>query len=344
MGKAGGARKNAAVFLGVAISAIILGVLLYSVEWAVFWKTLGQADSAYIPLLVALIFFSFWIRALRWRYLLPSGTDFSTFRLFEAIIIGFFATCILPLRAGEFVRPLVLSRWQPVSFSLAFATVVTERVFDVLALMALLGLWLSQIDQAPALVVVGARALGVLALCILLVMIFSYFKSQAMLKLVRWILDRLGIANAKPQLSERLVVLIEEFLNGLRAISSYRELGLVIFWSLFLWFEMALMYQVGMWIFGEFPPFWVGVAITAMIALAVAAPSAPGFLGTFQAGCVVALSWIYGYSEAFAVAYSVLLHAFQIFFLVILGLLILRFEGLVFRDLRSSVPDEAEVP
>ena len=57
---------------------------------------------------------------------------------------------------------------------------------------------------------------------------------------------------------------------------------------------MVFNYQVALWMFGEFPSFWVGTMINVMLALAVAAPSAPGFIGTYQFGCVVALTYIYG--------------------------------------------------
>ena len=72
-----------------------------------------------------------------------------------------------------------------------------------------------------------------------------------------------------------------------------------------------------------------------MASLAVAAPGAPGFLGTFQLGCVVALT-MFGFSEEFAVAYSVVLHSLQVNSVVLAGFLILHRRGLHLGDIQKK--------
>jgi hypothetical protein len=68
--------------------------------------------------------------------------------------------------------------------------------------------------------------------------------------------------------------------------------------------------------------------LNLMIALAVAAPSAPGFIGTFQAGCLVALTVISGYSREFAMAYSVVTHVLQMTLVLGAGFVVLHLRGL----------------
>ena len=138
-----------------------------------------------------------------------------------------------------------------------------------------------------------------------------------------------------PALAQKLVDMAEGFLEGLRGISSAKDLAWSIFWSLGLWALLVVLYQVGLWAFGLDASLWVGVTICVMIALAVAAPGAPGFVGTFQLGCVVALA-LFGYSEELGVAYSIVLHALQVITVVIYGFVILNRRGMQRRDMQKD--------
>lgn len=321
-------KKNIrGLVLAIAFSAALILFLVKNIEWQLFLNEFHRINFAYLPLLLLLHFFSLWLRAIRWRYLLPTKAGLSLRKLFEATLIGIFATCVLPFRAGEFVRPWALSRWQPVSFSAGFASVVTERVCDVLVLLGMLGLCLSRIDQAPTFVIAGAKALAVLSLLILAAMIVAYLNASFLLRVVRRIVA-FFLSTRYPTIADRILSMVEEFINGLRAISSLTELLAVIFWSVSVWVSTVAFYQVGLWTFGEFPSILAGTTVTVLIALAVAAPSAPGFLGTFQIGCVAALTGIYGYTKEFSLAYSVTLHAFQVSIAIATGFYILRAEGL----------------
>ncbi len=328
-------KKLLSFFLGLLISVGIIAFLAESLDWGIFLKELERVDFRYIPLLIAMFILVFVVRAWRWRYLLPNTDTLETRKLYNATMVGFFATCVLPFRAGEVIRPLVLSRWQSVSFSVGLASVVTERVFDVLALLFLMGLSVSELENAPAFVSTGATALSILAAIISGVMIMAYIKGDLIYHFIKLVFTAV-LGGRFPELNERLLVEARGFIDGLRSIASLGELLWVLFWSLVLWLGMSLLYQIGLWTFGVYPSFWVGIAVTVILAFAVAAPSAPGFLGTFQLGCVAALSGLYGYSQEFAVAYSVVLHAYQVLLACILGAIILKKEGLGLAQLRGK--------
>ncbi len=338
-------KKVSSSLVGISVSALMLWLAFRSVHWEEFFSKISDVRLIFMPALLILFAGAMWIRALRWRYLLPSGLDLSTSKLFEAVCIGFFASAVLPLRAGEFVRPLYLSRFQPVSFAVGFASVIVERVFDVLVLMVMLGLSLAHISNAPPLVISGARALTILALVILLFMGACYIYSEMITAMVERVCAML-FARRYPHLQKIMLHTSKEIISGLRSISSVKELMLVVFWSLMLWLEVGLFYQAGLWAFGEnlSLSLWVGFTVNIMIALAVAAPSAPGFIGTFQMGCKVALVNMWAFPENFAASYSVFIHAFQMLFLVLVGLYILRRRGLSLSELRTrnseSVPAE----
>src|SRR5262249_40439745 len=82
------------------------------------------------------------IRALRWKYLLEplGGTTFMG--SFRATAVGFAASSLLPARAGEVIRPYFLARCESrnerMTATGAFATIILERLLDVLTVLVLL--------------------------------------------------------------------------------------------------------------------------------------------------------------------------------------------------------------
>jgi len=323
--------------LGALLSVVLMWLLMRNLDWAVFFSEVKKADPFYLILMLIVFYISFFARAIRWKYLLPSEKEYSVRKLFDATMIGFFASIVLPLRAGEFIRPWALSKWQGVPGLTAFASIVVERVFDVIALMLILGLCMSSIQATEdlELVVLGAKALGLIATVIGFVMLIAYLRPQLILNTLKKMLS-LSIEKKFPELSSKILSIAEDFIKGFRSISSFKELLLVIIWSLVIWVTVSIFYQVGLYAMGESPAMLVGFTVSAFIALAVAAPSAPGFVGTFQYGCVFALHNIFGYSKEQALAYAIIVHVFQMGLILIHGMYILNREGLQFSELKNS--------
>ncbi len=136
---------------------------------------------------------------------------------------------------------------------------MTERVFDALALVALLGILLGQHDEMPAFVSTGANALAVIAFVILSLMIYAYFCSNQISRFAKRIVTAV-VGRKHPKLADKLLHMLDGFLAGLRAISSFKELAFVIFWTAALWLTFVLLYQCGLWAFGLTPSWWTGAS------------------------------------------------------------------------------------
>ena len=89
--------------------------------------------------------------------------------LFDSFSIGMLGTFILPFRVGELIRAWTLNRSQGIPFAVGFASIVAERVFDIIALLFLFGICLLRIENAPPEVTSGAVVLGIIATTILVV-------------------------------------------------------------------------------------------------------------------------------------------------------------------------------
>lgn len=333
--------KKKLAFIGTcAVSLALLVLIGLNMDFALFMGELKKANLVLLVLFIPLFYLCYFIRALRWKYLLPPDSRPSLRDLHDASILGFFATNILPLRAGEFIRPYVLSKWTGARFAACFASIVSERVFDVLVLLCLLGISLQSIEARHQLIYIGAQALSAIALIILLVMLLSYFQGEKILAILE---KCLAIFFKNEKFKTKILDLARDFIVGFSSIRNFKELFLVVFYSFLLWLVVAFIYQLFLWSFAVYPSFNVGLVLTLMIAFAVAVPSAPGFLGTFQFGCIIALSVLYPYSKEFAVAYSVVSLGIQYLMTTIAGLIVLKQRGLSFKALQvDGEPQKAQ--
>src|SRR5262245_46117701 len=129
------------IILGVVISGALLVYLFWSVDPREVLARLGQTIWPLLAVSLLLNLVSVWIRAWRWHYLFPP--DSRPAHLFNAVMIGYMANNVLPLRAGEVVRVYIASRYGP-RFWTTVATLVVERVLDGLAVgLMLAGLFLT---------------------------------------------------------------------------------------------------------------------------------------------------------------------------------------------------------
>ena len=186
----------------------------------------------------------------------------------------------------------------------------------------------------PDYVLAGARTVGVIATLLLAILLLCRVRPTAATGLAHRFAGRV-IEPRFPHLAGRFVGTIDSFVSGLRGVSRPWHLAAAVFYSFLVWILMAAWYQMAMWMFGEHPSWWVGMVLNVMIAMAVAAPSAPGFIGTFQAGCVLGLAVIFPYTREFAVAYSLVTHLLQTVVVLVAGFTVLQSCGLRWAALRQ---------
>lgn len=328
-------KHKIALFISLAVSLGIIVFLFAKVDWHEVFAQIKNLNPWFIPILPLAFLPMIWLRALRWKLLLPNRDQLSVSRLMDATIIGFFASFVLPLRAGEIIRPWVVTRWQPVKFSTSIASIIIERIFDSICLLTLMLTCLSQIPDVPSEIITGAYGLLTLTGVLVGIVVISYLLPGKVEAVFHKIIDGI-VGRFSKDTAAKINGMIVEYFAGLRIISTFRQLAMVLFLSFVMWLSVAVWYQGLLWAFGEFPSFWVGMVVNVGIALAIALPSAPGFIGVFQAGCVFALSYVYGYSEEFAMAYSIIGHLMQMVFTISAGLIVLHLRGLRFSQLKPT--------
>ena len=124
-----------------AILAILLAIVFTHVNfnYSQTLKAIGQTNLLLYGLAFLVFYFSFVIRAVRWRLLLRNaGREAETPNLFHIIILAWFANCVLPAKMGDFYRAYLLRRRTTLSGSMGLGTILSERIIDFLVLITLL--------------------------------------------------------------------------------------------------------------------------------------------------------------------------------------------------------------
>jgi len=293
------------IVLSIALSLVFLGFAVYNVKWDEVLRALAGAHYLYVLPMLPLTAWTLYIRAQRWRILLrPVGVP-PMRTLVAATNIGFMANMVLPLRIGEVIRPVLVSRRERMPLSGLLATILLERIFDMFTILFLFGV-------AAVLVPVSAQVrewgyrLTALALAVGGVVGLIRWQETLMLGLAHRVFGLLPSKLREP--AEHFLV---GFIKALEVLDSPATFLLVFAWSLYLWAAIGSLWALGILAFDLPVSLVVGAtAITVIVAIAVSVPSAPGFIGALQLGCVLALG-IFGISESQAIAYSIVCHISQ---------------------------------
>lgn len=222
--------------------------------------------------------------------------------LFGALMVGYLANNILPARAGDLVRAYSLGQRENIAKSTVLATVVVERVFDLVISLVLLGFALLFFPLPD-----WSHNIGiVLALISLTAIGFLVALNLAGTRLVQFIVRLLRFL--PESILKRIEGIAEGFIRGVAPLSDApRVLRFLALSSLIWFFEVGITYLMAQAF--DLP---IGLAeslfVLLIIAIGMAIPSAPGFIGTYEFFGISALSLL-GIAGGNALGFILLLHA-----------------------------------
>src|ERR1043166_6860501 len=123
-------------WLGVLISIVFIWLALRHLHLDEFWDSVKRANYFWLLPGIAVYFVGVWVRAWRWHYLLGPIKKIPTETMFPITTIGYMGNNIYPARAGEVLRAVILKRKEGVSVSASLATIIVERIFDGVVMLA----------------------------------------------------------------------------------------------------------------------------------------------------------------------------------------------------------------
>lgn len=331
------------VWIGVAISAILLYLTFGRQDWAAIGAALQKVNYVWLLPALAAYFTGVWLRALRWHFLLSpmlpkdQRAHAGANRLFGPITIGYAANNILPLRTGELVRVLALKQAEGVAGSAALATIVVERIFDGLTMLLFLvvaAMFVTLGALSSYLIVGGIIFVGLLVAFV--VIAGSPVLADRVLNVV---LNILPIGGLRVKVGEKA----RSFLNGLSALRSPRVAGTVMLVSIILWlFETLMAWLIAQGIPGLLlpngnpPPFYVFVLMTAVANLVLIVPSTAGGLGPFDAAINVVLASVFGIVQTVAATFAIIFRVALWLPVTIVGLIFLSRAGIGWSDMTGG--------
>lgn len=285
------------------------------------------------------------VRTLRWCYILQPVGRVRFGPALSATVIGFAASAILPARAGELLRPYLLARRERLSATSAFATIVLERVLDMVAVLLLLGTYLMTAGpgrgpfEAEHLRAVRGgglvAALGALALLVLLGVLAGH--PDWLVRLVH------RLEGLLPSAAGRIAPVITRFTQGLATVRQPGRLLVAVGLSIPLWLVVAL----GIWLtalaFHMTVSYTGSFLIVAFLVIGVAVPT-PGAIGGFHAAFQVAVTSFYDVPDDRAVGAAIVLHAVTFLPVVALGAALMVHEGLSLGRMRALAAQGVSEP
>jgi uncharacterized protein (TIRG00374 family) len=343
--------RDPRVWFGVGVSAFFLWLVLRDAPFGEVARVMARANltllfAASIPSYVLVVY----LRALRWKHLTAGIRPYGTGALFRASAVGFMTNNVFPLRMGEVLRAWFLARDAGGSRAAIFASVVLERVIDMVTVIALALGVLALLGVGHD----GAIAKGAL---LLLPVAFAPLAGLVLLEVRPEPVIRFS-ARAAGLVSSRLAAFVEHALRsfgeGLGALRNRRSGFYVVVYTLVIWLVvsplplLAAFAAVRVHLGSPFETLTAAWMTQAAIGLAIALPSAPGFFGPYHFACKVALE-VFGIPPETAVALGTLIHGVFWLTLTALGLLVLRLRRTSFEEIdvaaaASETPPAGKAP
>lgn len=330
-------------WLGVAISVIFMYFALRGLHLRDVWQEMQSANYWWLIPGILVYFLAVWARAWRWHYLIRPIKSVPTKTMFPIVCIGYMGNNIYPARAGEVLRAVILRQKEAVPVSASLATIIVERIFDGVVMLSFIFINLAELANFTAgadvigsisiqqIAILGTIAFGGALLVFMLVAFFPHAASRVATRLVNVLLPE--------RFRESVLDILAKFLSGLESLRSPRNVVMVLLISIVIWLLETGKYWFVMYAFPFHVSFFTLMLMNGVVNLATTIPSAPGYIGTFDAPGIAVLS-AYGVDRAVAASYTLVLHVALWVPITALGAYFLAREGVQLTEARAQLNQE----
>ncbi len=334
--------KRWQLLLGILISALFLWLALSGLRLTDVWSAVRTANYWWILPGVGAYMLGLVVRAWRWHYLLRPLKSVSTSTIFPIVTIGYMGNNIYPARIGEILRAYVLKRKEDISISASLATIIVERIFDGVVMLGFVIFNLPTLTSVAGasgfvgsiqqVAIWGTAAFGGVLLVFLLTAMFP----NPATRIFAWLIEHTLPVRLRPKVQGLLL----RFLEGLGALRSPRDALMVFFTSIIIWLLETVKYWFVMQAFSFTVSFFALMLMNGIVNLATTIPSAPGYIGTFDAPGIAVLE-AFGVEGTLAAAYTLVLHAALWLPPTLLGLYYFGRESLSWQEVRHWQEDRS---
>jgi len=323
------------LLLGLVISAVCVYLAFRHVDFSSMLLALESANYWWLLPAVGLMFLSLWLRAIRWRYFMEPIKPVDFPKLFSAMMIGYMANNVFPLRLGEFLRAYAIGKSAGVSKAASFATIVVERIIDLLSLLAILALTVfyhtfpDWIETAGWLIFAGSLGFVVFV-------VFLMERTEQTLRVVEIILKPLP-----PRLVQQARTILRSFLDGFAVFKRAEHYWTIAWQSIVMWLAYAGIVYVTLLSFhlqtAYDLPWITSLVVLVMVSIGIMIPSSPGYVGTYHLLCIQAMAF-FSVPASEAAGFAVVLHVVNFIPVTLVGLVYFWKENLQLKE--ATLPSE----
>jgi uncharacterized protein (TIRG00374 family) len=309
------------VLLGVGILLAWLSIKSVWGERDKIADSFATANYFWVGVSIAIAFLSHYLRAFRWNYLLkPLGYSVKPANALGAVLVGYFANYGLP-RMGELTRCTLVAKYDDVPFEVALGTVITERIVDMLLLVAIFVLTLfAQFSQLKTLAVeyIVDPLMGKLSGISAQPVKFIILISLAIIAFIGFMLIRKRLAKA---LTGKFGNIIKGFGNGLSSVKDIDKKFQFIALSIAIWASYFYSLYACFFAFAGTSDLGHSECLVLLLFGTFGVVFSPGGLGAYPAIITALLTATYHVEIISAVAFPWMAWTSQFILVVVLGII-----------------------
>jgi len=298
----------------LALGALFIYLFVNKLDWIHVWNDARRADFGLIAVAILLMILTYVVRSLRWRALFAGMAAPSWLALFRATVIGFAALFFL-CRAGELIaRPAALSLKEPIKPSASYATVLIERVFDMVTVVIFFAANMAFFQFGPSepAAVENFKLIQIVGLSLLLVSAAGIYGLSIFRRKSRGILEYLDrrLCRLPERLYRALMNLLEHISEGLAVLHDAKSLAVTLGYTAVLWLLVVGAYLLVIRAFAipqSQVPYTGAVFVMGLSMLGSVVPTPGGATGPFHAAAAASLVFL-GVERNQAASTAIVLH------------------------------------
>ncbi len=318
-------RNSINFIIGFIISALFLYLAFQKVEFQLMIQSLTTGKYIIVIPVIAMIFLSHWVRAVRWKYFLNPIKKITVTRLFSALMVGYLGNSVLPAHLGEFFRAFIIGRKEKIPASSVFATIVIERIVDLFSLLAIMAMVLV-LYSFPNWLKEGGYLLFILTICFFMFLVFLKRYHEKANRIVDLLLKYLPA-----RLSAKIKMMLTSFLNGIKGFNRKKDYAIVLIHTIIIWVCYIVVLYLSFCIFRLIHPYNLTMMSATLLmvitTIGVVIPTSPGYIGTYHLLCQLGLELL-GVPRTLGLTYAIVVHAINFFPVILVGIIFAWKEGI----------------
>lgn len=329
----------------VALTAFFLWLFLKNANLSEVGQIIGSASLGWVAIGLLVNLTALLLRTVRWRTLLDPDDPPPFYATFFANSVGYMLSTVLPIRASDVARPVLLSRRTSHRISGALGTILTERVLDLCSILILfvyfaLRRW-NEFSHDPGvarwfyIVRAGAIASAVLLVAMAALILGLYFFRGTVRRFHEWLGRLLPV-----RFRSSWMHFFDTFTETLRVTQNPKAFVRVLLCTAGVWACLTSQFWFATRAVHHPLPMDASFFVTGVTTVGLAIPT-PGGIGGFHKACQLVLTRFYDFGIDQSVATAVLFHVIGTLPVLTIGLLLFAKEGMHWRDV-TRARDEAD--